>query len=61
MNKVIEFYHGWKHGGIGFTILIYQLAIGISLRWWENGPAFRLYLGPFKIWGHLKLLNIRHG
>ena len=29
-------------------ILPYQLAFGISLRWFEGRLAVRLYVGPFK-------------
>ncbi len=36
----------------GFEIFTYQVAIGISIRWWSclRTPALRLYLGPFKLW-----------
>lgn len=40
--------------GLGFQIYPYQLALGISLRWWDSGPAFRVYLGPLKVWGYLR-------
>lgn len=30
-------------------VLPYQLALGLSLRWWGGRPRFRLYLGPLKL------------
>jgi len=39
----------------GIELFLYQLAMGISLRWWHTGPALRLYFGPFKIWLSLSL------
>lgn len=46
------FHVAWGGGGIQF--FSYQLAFGITLRWWEHGPAFRLYVGPFKLWLYFK-------
>jgi len=34
----------------GLALIPYQVAIGLSLRWWCTGPAIRLYLGPLKLW-----------
>ena len=42
----------------GIELFLYQLAIGISLRWWEGGPALRLYFGPFKFWLSLSFTKI---
>lgn len=33
----------------GFTIYPYQIAVGMTLRYWD-GPMIRVHLGPFKGW-----------
>ena len=35
--------------------LPYQVAVGISLRWFEGGPHLRIYIGPLKIAGAIFL------
>ena len=40
----------------GFTFFPYQLALGISIRYWSCfAPAIRVYVGPFKFWCFLNL------
>lgn len=36
----------------GFTIYPYQVALGVSLRYWPClfAPSIRVHIGPFKIW-----------
>lgn len=45
----------YKCDGIGFTFYPYQISLGVSLRYWPCifAPAFRIYIGPFKIWGYV--------
>ncbi len=47
--------------GGGLAFFPYQLALGISLRYWSCliAPAFRIYLGPFKLWGYVSLRGRR--
>ena len=47
----------------GFEIFTYQLALGISIRWWSclNTPALRLYIGPFKLWLYIEGLEEKEG
>jgi len=54
--KALEWeYHG-RLGGIGLTFYPYQIALGISLRYWSCifAPAFRIHILCFKLWGYLK-------
>ena len=51
-----EWFWGNSRAGIGITVFPYQLAVGLSLRWWERGPALRLYLGPLKAWAYVHIL-----
>jgi len=46
----IDFKWGCIWGGIGFYT--YQLALGITVRYWPclKMPTLRLHLGPFKFW-----------
>ena len=36
----------------GFTFYPYQLALGVTVRYWRCifAPAIRIHLGPFKFW-----------
>jgi len=54
MNGIDKDYHG-KLGGIGIVIYPYQIAFGISLRYWNdpNSIAFRIYILWFKFWGYI--------
>ena len=43
----------WTLGPLigGFTYYPYQVAVGMTLRYWEeSGPMVRVHLGPFKAW-----------
>jgi hypothetical protein len=40
-------------GYVGLTFYPYQLTLGLSLRWFERRPHFRLYVGPLKLYGGL--------
>jgi hypothetical protein len=53
--KAIEYDLHSKFGGVGITIFPYQIALGCSLRYWSGMPAFRLYLGPIKLWGYIRV------
>ena len=52
MSRVREklFEAGPVFGGLAF--FPYQLAMGLSVRWWPCifTPSIRLYIGPFKLW-----------
>ena len=39
----------------GVDVFPYQLALGFTIRPFLNGfgPAFRLYVGPIKVWGSI--------
>jgi len=41
----------------GATFYPYQLALGLSLRYWPClfAPSVRIHLGPFKVWGAIRL------
>ena len=49
-TKDIDFKIG--HLGGGITLFPYQLALGISFRYWHCvfAPALRIYFGPIKVW-----------
>lgn len=34
----------------GVDLLPYQMALGISVRWFDGGPHLRLYIGPLKLY-----------
>lgn len=57
MNWNKSFQYDWSkdRGIIGVDILPYQLAIGLSLRYLKclDSIMFRIYLGPFKLWGNI--------
>ncbi len=55
MNKIMDFDLLFEKFGIGLSIFLYQLAFGLSLRYFENSLMFRVYLGPLKIWGYVKI------
>lgn len=57
MSKAKERDFHNNFGGIGFVFFPYQIAFGISFRYWSciSAPAFRLYFGPFKMWGYVNL------
>jgi hypothetical protein len=64
--EIIEMnYKEWRidtrHFFGGFTLFNYQLAFGMSLRWWETRPAMRFYFGPFKLWFTVKTGNWKGG
>ena len=42
----------WGRLGGGFTFYPYQLAFGVSLRYWPCifAPTIRIHVGPFKFW-----------
>lgn len=56
-GRVHEYFTAGRVGGIGLIILPYQFAIGVSIRKWcfPTSIAFRLYIGPFKFWGYIKI------
>jgi hypothetical protein len=37
----------------GADLMPYQLAAGLSLRWFEGRPHLRVYVGPIKLYGGL--------
>lgn len=37
----------------GVDLMPYQLAAGLSLRWFEGRPHLRVYAGPIKLYGGL--------
>jgi len=42
----------WRNALIGgWTFFEYQLAFGLSLRYYQGKPMFRIYVGPLKVWG----------
>lgn len=55
VNKAIEYTYFTKWFGIGLSIFPYQIAFGLSLRYWFHSIAFRLYLGPIKFWGMFRI------
>lgn len=59
LDRVVSkcFFRSWCGGGIDFYF--YQLAFGVSLRWWNCGPVFRIYLGPLKFWFYITFLEGR--
>ena len=42
-----------KHYGIGLAFFPYQLAFGISFRYFDCKIMFRFYFGFIKIWGYV--------
>ena len=54
-NKVYEIVCLRKNVGIGIAFFPYQLAFGISIRYFERSLMFRIYLGPAKLWGYIKI------
>jgi hypothetical protein len=50
-----EFHCDYFGGGI--TVYPYQLALGISLRYWPClfAPSIRLHIGPLKLWFYWKM------
>lgn len=38
-------------GTVGLDVLPYQLALGVSCRRFDGQWGFRIYVGPFKVWG----------
>lgn len=59
--KAIQWDKHFSRVGGGFDFYPYQIAFGISLRYWPcfSGPAFRVYFGPIKIWGYVKIKDFR--
>jgi len=58
LNKVItikEFEFDCLYGEIEY--FTYQIALGVSIRRFEDSWMFRIYFGPFKIWGNLGKKN----
>lgn len=45
-----DFFKGPFMGG--FTFYPYQVALGMSLRYWPclYAPSIRIHVGPFKVW-----------
>ena len=41
----------WKYACLGVDVLPYQLALGASLRIFEGGVYWRIYIGPLKLHG----------
>lgn len=56
-NTAIESYFYREGVGLGITLFPYQLAFGISIRYISDMKSimFRIYIGPIKFWGHLKI------
>ncbi|KKL14044.1 hypothetical protein LCGC14_2519670 [marine sediment metagenome] len=61
MSRVREATAFFGPFGGGVAFFPYQLALGVSLRYWQHAPAFRVYLGPFKLWGYVSLGARRGG
>jgi hypothetical protein len=42
----------FKHLIGGLTFYPYQLAVGMTIRYWPNvfAPSIRIHIGPFKVW-----------
>lgn len=57
MSRAREINFLWGPFGGGVVLYPYQLSLGFSLRYWPCifAPAFRLYIGPIKLWGYVKL------
>jgi hypothetical protein len=55
-------FHSERFGG-GVTFYPYQLAVGVSMRYWPClfAPSIRLHLGPFKFWLYLRLRKRQSG
>ena len=55
--KVIEY--PFLNGGL--QIYLYQLALGLSLRYWSclGAIAIRIYAGPFKLWFSIPIIQIK--
>ena len=47
----------WRRLGGGVTFYSYQVALGITLRYWPDlfAPTVRVHFGPFKVWVYFKL------
>ena len=52
MSRARECDFHWGPFGGGLTFFPYQLAFGVSLRYWASiyAPALRVYAGPLKLW-----------
>jgi len=51
MKRAYDFWEWRTSFALGGMVFFpYQLAFGISCRWF-GGLGYRIYLGPFKIWG----------
>jgi hypothetical protein len=48
-TTIVERYR--KSSYFALDWLPYQVALGVSLRWFEGGPHLRIYIGPLKIIG----------
>lgn len=60
-DKVYEYPIEWRKIAGGFEFFTYQLAFGISIKWWTclKTPCLRLYFGPFKLWLYIKRSEFR--
>lgn len=56
-TQAAEAYFHRERVGLGITLFPYQLALGISIRYLSDMKSimFRIYVGPIKVWGHLKI------
>ena len=52
MSRARDWDFTWGPFMGGFTFYPYQLALGITVRYWRCifAPAIRIHLGPFKFW-----------
>lgn len=51
-GRAREWYFHWACFGGGLTFYPYQIAFGLTLRYWPGlfAPSVRLHIGPFKAW-----------
>ena len=55
MSRAREWFGATGPVGGGITFYPYQLAIGVTVRYWPRvfAPTIRLHIGPIKIWGYM--------
>ena len=57
MSRARECFKAFGPLSVGVTFFPYQFCLGLSIRYWPCifAPAFRIYIGPFKLWGYWSL------
>ena len=55
-----NFHYAGKHLEVGGGVAVYpyQIAAGVSVRYWKClfAPSLRIHVGPFKLWFYGRLL-----